>query len=92
MQQHIAPAQVRLRVDIYNSIVSMLRTGLGVGMLPTFVEASEPELMPVSATIDELSTPLWVLTHPDLRRTARIQAFMQQVGDALAARLREVDR
>jgi DNA-binding transcriptional LysR family regulator len=92
MQQHIAPAQVRLRVDIYNSIVSMLRTGLGVGMLPTFVEASEPELMPISATIDELSTPLWVLTHPDLRRTARIQAFMQQVGDALASRLREVDR
>jgi DNA-binding transcriptional LysR family regulator len=92
MQQHIAPAQVRLRVDIYNGIVSMLRTGLGVGMLPTFVEASEPELMPVSATIDELSTPLWVLVHPDLRRTARIQAFMQQVGDALVARLREVNR
>jgi len=89
MQQHIAPERVRLRVDIFNSIVSMLRTGLGVGMLPTFVEASEPELIPISAPIDELSTPLWVLTHPDLRRTARIQAFMQQVGDALAARLRE---
>jgi DNA-binding transcriptional LysR family regulator len=87
MQQHIAPERVRLRVDIFNSIVSMLRTGLGVGMLPTFVEATELELMPISAPIDELSTPLWVLTHPDLRRTARIQAFMQLVGDAVAARL-----
>ncbi len=89
MQQRIPASQVRLRVDIYNSIVAMLRTGIGVGMLPTFVQAGEPDLVPVSARIEELSTPLWVLTHPDLRRTARIQAFMQHVGDALAKRLRE---
>jgi DNA-binding transcriptional LysR family regulator len=74
-------------VDIFNSIVSMLRTGLGVGVLPTFVAASEPDLMAVSADIDELATPLWILTHPDLRRTARIQAFMQMVGDGVAKQL-----
>jgi len=89
MQERIPSEQVRLRVDIFNSIVSMLRTGLGVGVLPTFVEASEAELIPVSAAIEELETPMWVLTHPDLRRTARIQAFMQLVGDAIAAKLRE---
>ena len=91
MQEHVPPEQVCLRVDIFNSIVSMLRTGLGVGLLPTFVEASEPELIPVSADIGDLETPVWVLTHPDLRRTARIQAFMQLVGDAVAARLQEAD-
>jgi len=89
MQERIPPEQVRLRVDIFNSIVSMLRTGLGIGVLPTFVEASEPELIPISAEIGELETPMWVLTHPDLRRTARIQAFMQLVGDAMAAKLGE---
>jgi DNA-binding transcriptional LysR family regulator len=89
MQEHIRPEQVRLRVDIFNSIVAMLRTGIGVGVLPTFVEAGEAELAPVSASIDALETPLWVLTHPDLRRTARILAFMQLVGDAVAAKLRE---
>ncbi len=87
MQQRIPAQQVRLRVDIFNSIVSMLRTGLGVGVLPTFVAASEPDLMAVSADIDELATPLWILTHPDLRRTARIQAFMQMVGDGVAKQL-----
>jgi DNA-binding transcriptional LysR family regulator len=40
---------VRLRVDIFNSLVAMLRTGLGVGVLPTFVAAHEPELMPIVA-------------------------------------------
>ena len=90
MQQHVPPAQVRLRVDIFNSMVSMLRTGLGIGVLPVFAAAGEPELLPVSAAIDELTTPLWILTHPDLRRTARIQAFMQGVGDAVAQKLQEI--
>ena len=65
----------------------MLRTGLGVGVLPTFAEAAEPELMPVSPAIDELETPVWILCHPDLRRTARIVAFMRDVGDRVAQRL-----
>ncbi|HEY2928069.1 LysR family transcriptional regulator [Piscinibacter sp.] len=89
MQQHVPPAQVRLRVDIFNSMVSMLRTGLGIGVLPVFAAANEPELLPISAAIDELTTPLWILTHPDLRRTARIQAFVQGVGDAVARKLQE---
>jgi hypothetical protein len=28
-----------------------------------------------------------MLTHPDLRETARVRAFMQHVGDALSQRL-----
>lgn len=88
MREHIPPHRVRLRVDIFNSMVSMLRTGLGVGVLPVFAADAEPDLLPVSDRIDALDTPLWILTHPDLRRTARIRAFMQQVGDALEARLK----
>ncbi|HUG22915.1 LysR family transcriptional regulator [Piscinibacter sp.] len=88
MQQHVPPQQVLLRVDIFNSLVAMLRTGLGIGVLPCFAAANEPELVPVSSEIPELAAPLWILTHPDLRRTARIQAFMQGVGDAVAAKLK----
>jgi len=89
MLDHIPAAQVRLRVDMFNSVVAMLRTGLGVGVLPTFVAPHEPELVPVSAPIEDLATPLWILTHPDLRRTARVQAFMQDLGDAVARDLKE---
>jgi DNA-binding transcriptional LysR family regulator len=42
----------------------------------------------VSEPIDELAQPVWMLTHPDLRQTARVRAFMQFVGDALVQRLR----
>jgi DNA-binding transcriptional LysR family regulator len=87
MQETIPPGQVRLRVDMFNSMAAMLRTGVGIGVLPAFVAVREPELMAVSEPIDDLLTPLWILTHPDLRRTARVQAFMQLVGDEVAKSL-----
>jgi DNA-binding transcriptional LysR family regulator len=88
MRQQLAQADVRLRVDIFNAMVAMIRTGVGVGVLPTFMETSHPDIVPVSEPIPELSVPVWMLTHPDLRETARVRAFMQHVGDAVAERLR----
>jgi len=89
LRQRLAQANVRLRVDIFNAKAAMLRTGIGVGVLPTFMEAKHPELVAVSEPIPELALPVWMLTHPDLRQTARVRAFMQFVGDALVQRLRE---
>jgi DNA-binding transcriptional LysR family regulator len=87
MQQHLAQAHVRVRVDIFNAVAAMLNTGVGVGILPSFMAAKHPDLVPVSEVIPGLSVPLWMLTHPDLRETARVRAFMRFVGDALAQRL-----
>lgn len=88
MRSQMEQARVRIRVDIFNATAAMLRTGIGVGLLPTFMEAGNPELVPVSDPIPELAAPIWMLTHPDLRLTARVRAFMQHVGDALAEQLR----
>lgn len=87
MREHLAHADVRLRVDIFNAKAAMLRTGIGVGVLPTFMQDKHPELVAISEPIPELAAPVWMLTHPDLRKTARVRAFMQFVGDALAKRL-----
>jgi DNA-binding transcriptional LysR family regulator len=88
MRQQLAQADVKLRVDIFNARGAMIRTGVGVGVLPTFMQASHPDIVPVSDTIPELSVPVWMLTHPDLRETARVRAFMSHVGDAVAELLR----
>ena len=87
MRKHLAGAQVRLRVDIFHAVAAMLNTGSVIGILPTFMAQRLPDLLPVSAVIPDLSVPVWMLTHPDLRQTARVRAFMQHVGDAVAARL-----
>jgi DNA-binding transcriptional LysR family regulator len=88
MRQQLAQANVRLRVDIFNAMVAMIRTGIGIGVLPTFMEANHPEIVAVSDPIPELAVPVWMLTHPDLRETARVRVFMEHVGDAVAQLLR----
>lgn len=87
MRVALAQSRVRVRVDIFDAVAAMLNTGIGVGVLPTFMAARHPALVPVSDAIPELSVPVWLLTHPDLRQTARVRAFLQFVGDAVAARL-----
>ena len=87
MAAQLDGAKVRVRVDIFNATAAMLHTGIGVGVLPTFMEAKHPELVPVSEPIPEMAAPVWMLTHPDLRQTARVRAFMRDVGDAMAALL-----
>lgn len=88
MRSQMEQARVRIRVDIFNATAALLRTGIGVGLLPTFMEAGNPELVPVSDPVPELAAPIWMLTHPDLRQTARVRAFMQHAGDALSEQLR----
>ena len=92
MRSHLGPQQVRFRVETFASMVALLRCGGGIGVLPAYVAAGEPELVAVSDDIAELANPAWLLSHPDLRRTARIQAFVRFVGDAVAQRLREAEK
>lgn len=88
-QSNLADAKVVARVDFFNAKAAMLRTGIGVGLLPTFMDRNNRELVRVSDTIPELSLPLWIVTHPDLRHAARVRTFMKFVGDLLSKRLRE---
>jgi len=57
--------------------------GLGLTFLPCYVGDADPRLIRVSDTIASLDMQLWVLTHPDLRHTARVRAFMAHLYDEL---------
>lgn len=76
-------SSIAIRADHFPNTLALLRTGIGVTLLPEFVAYDMPGLIPLSYPIDELQTPLWLLTHPDLRNSARVRAFMEVVGEAL---------
>ena len=52
------------------------RGGLGLAMLPCFVGDRDPSLVRASSRKPTKARDIWLLTHSDLRRTARIRAFM----------------
>jgi DNA-binding transcriptional LysR family regulator len=83
LDQHVPAASVVLRVDSFDHALAMVRAGLGLAVLPDFLRASCPELLPLSEPIAALRTPLWLITHRELRDTMRIRVVMQALGPAL---------
>jgi DNA-binding transcriptional LysR family regulator len=61
------------------------RAGLGLAVLPCFSADVDRGLQRVGAPDPEWASFLWLLTHPDLRKVARIRAVL----DFLAVRLAE---
>jgi len=57
---------------------------LGVAPLPFFMADSEVDLKRVIEPPKEFKSELWMLTHPDLRRTARVSAFVDFMTEAIA--------
>jgi DNA-binding transcriptional LysR family regulator len=58
--------------------------GLGLAALPCYLGDSAPGLVRIAVPSVPDSTALWVLTHEDLRRTARVSAFTEFMAAALA--------
>jgi len=59
--------------------------GVGLCPLPCWMGDSEPQLIQVFPPLRENASELWLLTHRDLRHTARIRAFMDYIGETVSA-------
>jgi DNA-binding transcriptional LysR family regulator len=77
----------RRQVWRVNSVLSMaesIAAGAGAGVLPCFIGNKCGDLARIGEPILELDIDLWILTHPDLRHSARVRAFTDYVGGELA--------
>lgn len=67
--------------------LSAVRAGIGVAPLPTTLGDAEETLVQVLPPVPELTRSWYLLTHPELRRTPRVAAFVDHVlGDVAALR------
>jgi len=58
------------------AVVNAIKEGMGISLLPCFLGDSETGLVRVMSLPEETTLELWLLTHPDLRNTARIKALV----------------
>ena len=56
-----------------------------------FLADGQPQVRRISGVLPDLSSELWIVTHEDLRHTARIRAFLGVVGDAIVAERRSFE-
>ncbi|WP_372972640.1 substrate-binding domain-containing protein [Marinobacter sp.] len=70
------------RLDSILAIQQAVRDGAGVAALPCYLAEGDDRLLRLTTPIRELTTELWLLTHPDFRRVARMRQFMDYVATA----------
>ncbi len=66
-----------------NATIKALSLGLGMSILPCFMGDQESDLYRMPPGRLQQQADLWILTHKDLRNTARIRKFTSFIADAL---------
>jgi DNA-binding transcriptional LysR family regulator len=70
-----------------NSVLALqvaARSGMGVAALPCYLADPDSGLRRLRPPLADMEVSLWLLTHPDLRRVARVRTVLDFVARSLA--------
>jgi DNA-binding transcriptional LysR family regulator len=91
LRDNVPNERIVYRVNSMLGLAEAAQAGIGFALLPCFIGASAGGLVQLSEVIAEVGGDLWLLTHPDLRQTARVRAFMDYAGVELAKKRRSIE-
>ncbi|HYI91554.1 MAG TPA: LysR substrate-binding domain-containing protein, partial [Beijerinckiaceae bacterium] len=83
VRERVAPERIVYKVNTVLGLTEAVEAGIGIGPLPCFIADARPALVRLAPPNPDFSTGLWLLTHPDLRHSARVRVFL----DFLAAEI-----
>lgn len=84
MAANIRPEMIGVRVSAVSALVASIEAGLGIGLIPCFIGMASESLVRIPDIHPVANYGLWVLTHPDLKKAARVRAFLDFFGTELA--------
>ena len=85
------PERIIYKVNTVLGLSEAVECGIGIGPLPCFIADSKPDLIRLTPPIPEFSTGLWLLTHPDLRQSARVRVFLDFIAAEVAKQRRAIE-
>lgn len=74
-------SQIVFRTSDNRAMLDAIVAGAGIGFVMDWSFARHPELVEVIPTRDAWSADLWLVTHVDLHRTAKVQAVLKYLKD-----------
>lgn len=83
LESQFPKAKIVLKSDTFVGLKVAAENGMGLALLPHYLGDSSSRLKRIPAPTEELTIGLWLLTHPDLVRSARVSAFMDHFIGAL---------
>jgi DNA-binding transcriptional LysR family regulator len=76
IEANVDPGRIVAKANSAHCMLELALQGLGAALLPCYLGDRSPDLIRVGYVTPELDAGLWTLTHADLRRAARVRAFM----------------
>lgn len=80
LRERVGEEKIVYRVNTVLGLAEAAAAGIGLALLPCFIAAVTPGLVQLMGRQGELESGLWLLTHPDLKATARVRTFMEHAG------------
>ena len=77
LRRYVQEKDIVACCDKLTGLFHLARQGLGLTIMPHYVAEADPDMVEVMPLPPECNHHLWILTHPDIRFTARVRAFMQ---------------
>lgn len=83
LRERVGEEKLVYRINTVLGLAEAAAAGIGLAVLPCFIAAVTPGIVQIMDPQVEMESGLWLLTHPDIRATARVRAFMEHAGREL---------
>jgi DNA-binding transcriptional LysR family regulator len=91
VRDRVPAEKIVYKVNTVLGLSEAVECGIGIGPLPCFIADVRPALVRLTAPNPDFSAGLWLLTHPDLRQSARVRAFMDFTAAEIAKLRRSIE-
>ncbi len=86
VQRHFPTAAVALRIDNVSTMLAAVRSGLGLARMPCFIGDADAGVRRLDLDLTPSAWGIWVLSHVDLRATARVRVAREFLIEVIEAR------
>jgi DNA-binding transcriptional LysR family regulator len=91
VRDHVAPEKIAYKVNTVLGLAEAVESGIGIGPLPCFIADVRPALVRLTPVNPDFTAGLWLLTHPDLRQSARVRAFLDFTAAEITKQRRMIE-
>lgn len=76
LRSQVDEDDITFRSTDVRALEQAVLAGAGIGFLPVMEARANPNLVEIMTPREDWSSPLWLVTHVDLHRTNKVQAFL----------------
>lgn len=81
LRKQVPEEAITFRSTDGRGLEKAVMAGAGIGFLPVLEGRANPEVVELMPPREDWSAPLWLVTHVDLHRTNKVQAFLSFLKD-----------